>query len=284
MPTRRALLGLLALLSVLGPAGEAAAQRRRDPAGAFVNLIYAQQFGLGSYEIGGVDVSVFQLPYSHTIDLSPDSNPWQLVPYGSLSYGHIEVDATIPDVGRVRGQEDFLLVTPGLELVFPVFSWWKVKPYGEVGLGSTLRDQAFFYTYAIGLTNLFELRVGDFRVSLGHAVAWAGDDFFESGSEQEAYATIDTGIELRHPLGFTWKGVTPDLAVSFVHYYFTPPATFARIGRTPLEVSNQFEFGFTVGSATPLTLRGAIENPRGGVSYRFGDGLSGVRVNFGFPF
>jgi hypothetical protein len=27
-----------------------------------------------------------------------------------------------------------------------------------------------------------------------------------------------------------------------------------------------------------------FENARIGVSYRFGDGLTGVRVNFGFPF
>jgi hypothetical protein len=51
----------------------------------------------------------------------------------------------------------------------------------------------------------------------------------------------------------------------------------------PLEVSNQFEFGISVGSATPFKLW-ILENPRIGVSYRFGDGLTGVRVNFGFPF
>jgi len=143
-------LGLALLAAgLLWPAADAAAQRRRDPANAFVNLIYAQQFGLGSYEIGGVDVTIFQLPYSQAVPLSARPDPWELNVYGSVSYGHIEVDVTLPELGRVVGREDFLLATPGLELVIPVRSWWKVKPYGEAGLGSTLREQAFFYTYVI---------------------------------------------------------------------------------------------------------------------------------------
>jgi hypothetical protein len=48
-------------------------------------------------------------------------------------------------------------------------------------------------------------------------------------------------------------------------------------------VSNQFEFGINIGSATPARLW-FFNNPRIGVSYRFGDGLTGVRAQFGFPF
>jgi hypothetical protein len=58
---------------------------------------------------------------------------------------------------------------------------------------------------------------------------------------------------------------------------------FSRFGREPLEVSNQFEFGVTFGSAVPSKLW-IFENPRLGVAYRFGDGLSGIRASFGFPF
>jgi hypothetical protein len=43
------------------------------------------------------------------------------------------------------------------------------------------------------------------------------------------------------------------------------------------------QFGVSVGSAKPVTLW-SFENPRLGVSYRFGDGLTGVSVHFGFLF
>ena len=75
----------------------------------------------------------------------------------------------------------------------------------------------------------------------------------------------------------------PDVGVSFLHYYFFPSAKFSLPGQGPLEVSNQFEFGVSVGSAKPTRLW-IFENPRIGVNYRFGDGLTGVRVNVGFPF
>ena len=84
-------------------------------------------------------------------------------------------------------------------------------------------------------------------------------------------------------MGLRVKGLVPDVGVSFVHYYFFPSAKFSLPGRRPLEVSNQFEFGVSVGSASPARLW-ILESPRIGASYRFGDGLTGFRVNFGFPF
>jgi len=90
-------------------------------------------------------------------------------------------------------------------------------------------------------------------------------------------------VEVRHPLGFDVKGFVPDVGVSFIYYYFFPSAKFSLPGESPLEVSNQFEFGINIGSATPTKLW-FLNNPRIGVSYRFGDGLTGVRAQFGFPF
>ena len=109
----------------------------------------------------------------------------------------------------------------------------------------------------------------------------AGAGAGRSGSE--GYGTLQSGVEVRHPIGFRIKGLVPDVGVSFVHYYFFPSAKFSLPGRRPLEVSNQFEFGVSVGSASPARLW-ILESPRIGASYRFGDGLTGFRVNFGFPF
>ncbi len=275
---------MLLLAAGLWP-GAALAQRRQGaPEGAFVNVVYALQFGLGSYEIGGLDVDVFQVPYTHPIDLTPGDDPWQVNVTGALTYGHASLDIVVPELGRVQASADFLVGSAGAELVIPIRRWWKLKPYGEVGLGTTFSGDVVLYTYTAGLTNLFELQLGDSRVSFGHAVAWAGNDAFQSGTQQEAYATINTGVEVRHPLGFTIRGVAPDVGVFLVHYHFLPAATFSRPGRAPLEVTDQLEIGATVGTAGPFKLLGLIDNPRLGVSYRFGDGLYGVRVSFGFPF
>jgi hypothetical protein len=123
--------------------------------------------------------------------------------------------------------------------------------------------------------------VQDFLLSIGSRLAAAGDA--GESSKSTNYGTLQNGLEVRHPLGFDVNGVVPDVGVSFIYYYFFPSAKFSLPGERPLEVSNQFEFGINVGSATPAKLW-IFDNPRIGVSYRFGDGLTGVRAQFGFPF
>jgi hypothetical protein len=143
-------------------------------------------------------------------------------------------------------------------------------------------DEDFIALYAVGVSNLFEVPVQDFLLSFGTKLAGAGAvPIGQSGSQ--GFGTLQNGLEVRHPLGFQVKGFVPDVGGSFVHYYFFPAAKFSLPGENPLEVSHQFEFGVNFGSAKPATLW-IFENPRLGVSYRFGDGLTGVRVTFGFPF
>jgi hypothetical protein len=164
-----------------------------------------------------------------------------------------------------------------------------------VGLGRTLNgsvaiegqsgghlDEGFTSLYAAGISNLFEVPVQDFLLSFGTKLAGAGDTLIgQSGSE--GYGTLQNGLEVRHPIGFRVEDLVPDVGVSFVHYYFFPSAKFSLPGQNPLAVSNQFEFDVSVGFVKPAKLW-FLENPRIGVSYRFGDGLTGFRVNFGFPF
>jgi hypothetical protein len=124
--------------------------------------------------------------------------------------------------------------------------------------------------------------VQDILLSFGTKLAGAGAvPIGKSGSQ--GYGTLQNGLEVRHPIGFRVKDLVPDVGVSFVHYYFFPAAKFSLPGQRPLEVSNQFEFGVSFGAAKPATL-GIFKNLRIGVSYGFGDGLTGVRANFGFPF
>jgi hypothetical protein len=119
-------------------------------------------------------------------------------------------------------------------------------------------------------------------LTLGNGLLYAGNAPFKGGDAQ-AYAALETGIDIRHPLGFTLKQYAPDVSVFFIHYHFFPALEFSRFLHTPLEVNNQFEFDVTLGTVPPLPL-GIIAGLRLGVSYRFGDDLEGIRLNFGFPF
>src|SRR4029078_10221180 len=155
--------------------------------------------------------------------------------------------------------------------------WWTVKPYVAAGVGRTFNGSA-----AVEGTPGGEFHVeGRFVFRYASRLAAAGDATIgPTRSPNTNYGTLQNGLEVRHPLGFDLK---PDLGVSFIYYYFFPSAKFSLPGESPLEVSNQFEFGINIGSAKPAKLW-IFNNPRIGVSYRFGDGLTGVRAQFGFPF
>ena len=286
-------LGLLLLGAVAAHSQDVTAQQLD----VHVNLPYAVQFGFGSYDVGGLSVNMFRIPLQHTIALGPDEDALRLALTAYLGYGHFsfETSALGP---KVRATQDFLFALPQAELQIPLRRWWTLKPYVAAGFGSTFNgsagiegapgelhlDDGVVFLYAAGISNLFEFKMQDFWLSVGNRLAAAGDTTVgQSRGTSTTYGTLQNGLEVRHPLGFDVKGFLPDVGVSFIYYYFFPSAKFSLPGESPLEVSNQFEFGINIGSATPAKFW-IFDNPRLGVSYRFGDGLTGVRAQFGFPF
>ena len=293
-------LGLVLLSAIAGPVQDAAAQANSRQLDVQVNLPYAVQFGFGSYDVGGLSVNVFRVPVKHTFALAPGEDAWRLVLTGYLGYGHFSFETSVFGP-KVTASSDFAFVLPQAELQIPIRRWWTIKPYVAAGLGWTFNgsatiegppggqfhvEEGFDFLYAAGISNLFEFQVQDFSLSVGTRLAGAGDaPIGQSSITSTNYGTLQNGLEVRHPLGFSVKDFEPDVGVSFIYYYFFPSAKFSLPGGNPLEVSNQFEFGINLGSAHPLTLWiFEIDNPRLGVSYRFGDGLTGVRAQFGFPF
>jgi hypothetical protein len=288
-------LGLVWLASLAGPAQDAAAQADSRQLDVQVNIPYAVQFGLGSYDVGGLSVNVFRVPVPHTLALGPEEDAWRLVLTGYPGYGHFSFETRVFGP-KITASEDFVFLLPQAELQIPLRPGWTVKPYVAAGLGWAFNGsvaiegqpggghvaEGFVSLYAAGVSNLFEVPVQDFLLSFGTKLAGAGAvPIGRSGSE--GYGTLQNGLEVRHPLGFRVKGLVPDVGVSFVYHYFFPSAKFSLPGQLPLEVAHQFEFGVSVGAAKPATLW-IFENPRIGVSYHFGDGLTGFRVTFGFPF
>ena len=66
------------------------------------------------------------------------------------------------------------------------------------------------------------------------------------------------------------------------YLYLFSPELF-RFDPQPLSINVQWEFGFTVGTMSPLRVLG-FELPRIGLSRRVGSGVSTFRIVFGGPF
>lgn len=261
---------------------------------AHVNVPYVVQFGFGSYSVGGLSTDTFRIPITHHFVLSEGEDPWQLRFTGYLGYSHATFNTDLLGP-HLTASQDYLFVLPQAELLIPLQQGWTLKPYLSVGAGWAFNGSAelagvgreqlndsYDVLYAAGCSTLFELPLHNFRLNLGSKLGWA-EAVPTSGSGRQGFATFQNGLEVRHPLGIRLVEQMLDIAGSFMHYHFFPAARFSIPGEQPLAVAHQYEFGINLGFDKPAKLW-IFDNPRIGASYRFGDGLTGFRVNFGFPF
>ena len=271
------------LVSLGSWAGIGWAQDAPNPSELRVNYVYAGQLGFGAYELGGLSVQVYKLPLAYTFDFGKGP-AWQVKVKLPVLYGRYQFKTT-QDGGdqpvTLSHTVESLSIVPGVELQLPLHRRWALKPFAEWGPIKDFSGGPWSHVYAAGVRSLFSSDWRRFQVNVGNALLYAGNTTF-SGNDEEGYGVLETGLEVRHPLGFWLQGAEPDLGGFFIHSHFFPSADFTRLARNPLKLHNQYEFGCSFG-AEPSWKLGFVTVPRIGVSYRFG-GLDAIRLTFGFPF
>ena len=302
-------LALAAALVVgLAPAAHAQAEQPGRQIDVAVNYVYAAQLGFGTYRVGGLNVNVYSLPLQYTLhDVLLD---WRLkvelpILYGDYSFRKSVVVEELDDARvKVFADQRTLSAEPKLKLEIPVLEPWTVSLIGAWGFGSTfdsevhyrlpdgrkVRDRqaeqdVWYYTYQVGVSSLLQHRIDRLTLGLGNAFIYAGTANLERAPNAQAYGALETGVEARHPLGFDVGSWEPDASLFFIWYWFTPSLEFTRVEKRTLQVDNVYEVGLSVGAdaATPFDIP-VLGNPRLGVSYRVGNDLDAIRLNFGFPF
>ncbi len=250
-----------------------------------LNYVYSSNLGFGGYSLGGLNAAVYSLPLSTTFPLTGDRG-WALKISAPIQVGIYRFRATDTDGTRVSLDQQSLALVPGAELQIPLGERVVVKPFASGGVGhafgvkSGVAD-AYIYTAGVRAVTGFDLG-GAYRLTLGSALLVAGDQPIGPG-KSETYSAVQAGIEIRRPLGFTIGALHPDLGLYAAYYYYPKPLEFSRFLHDPLRVSNQGEVGFSIGSAKPFEMLW-FQNPRIGMGYVFGNGLTVYHVNFGFPF
>jgi len=303
--------GWLALLLTFAIASPLHAQEPRGTdVRVDVNYVYAAQLGFGAYSVGGLDVNVYSVPIEFR--LGEVLLDWRLRVALPVLYGTFDFRGTFTteegERVRLHADQKILATEPKLRLEIPIFEPWTISLIGAWGFGYAFDfdgdarlvnasgqaqgpreeiDQSsyWYYTYQAGVSSLLQQNVDRWTFSLGNAFIYAGTADLLDDSNVQGYGAIETGVDARHPLGFRIEGYEPDASLFFIWYYFTPSLEFTRVEEKSLQVDNVFEIGLTVGAdrATPFEIP-LLGNPRIGVSYRVGNDLDAVRVNFGFPF
>ena len=270
-PTGCALTLVLALLPVLGPTvpGSAHAQEPEGPTiNVSTNYVYAAQLGFGGYRVGGLDVNVYSIPVE--LSLGEVLLDWRLKVALPVLYGDYDFKGRVEFQGdeiRVKAHQRTLSAEPKLKLEIPILEPWTVSLIGAWGFGyafdlegsgavvgdpSRREDVSgsdfWYYTYQVGVSSLLQHRIDRLTLSLGNAFIYAGTADLRSATEVEAYGALETGVDARHPLGFSVAGYEPDASLFFIWYYFTPSLEFSRVGRDSLRVDNVYEIGLTFGA------------------------------------
>ena len=248
-----------------------------------VNYVYAASLGFGGYALGGLDANVYTLPLATTLDNLPVDG-WSLKLMLPVQLGLYTFKGAYQDV-RFNISQQSISAVPGAELQIPLTDRLMLKPFAQGGIAHSFGagDQnPDAWIYLTGVRTVTEWHTGDYTLALGNGIVFAGDNTIGPGFS-EHYVALQVGGEIRRPLGFKLGQWAPDLGLYAADYFYPVPLAFSRFLKSTLEVRNQNEIGFSIGSAEPFKLLW-LSNPRIGAGFVFGGGLNVYRISFGFPF
>lgn len=272
----------LCLLAGLGFAagGAATAQGEEVDGTELLNYAFASQLGSGIYQVSGRTVQVYQIPFYVPLRLVADRPPGLRVTlpvcfgFYDLNPGDVE-DTDLPDDVATAS------FVPGIAVEFPVRANWSLEPFAEFGLAQDFHEKERVYVYAGGVKSLLRFRPRGLDLRVGNRLLFVGEH--TPGVElDEDFAMFESGLEVRRPLRFKVKGHELDWGPFVMSYLYLEP-TEVLVKEQPLEIGSQYELGFTLGTRTPLRLWN-FKLPRVGLGYRFGDGISAIRLVLGAAF
>ncbi|MGD2044963.1 MAG: hypothetical protein PVJ80_08120 [Gemmatimonadota bacterium] len=245
------------------------------------NYAFSTLLGSGVYKSEESTVQVYRLGFG--IDLrSLDDRRWGLELRFPLTLGFYDFGLTsVLEAGLPDGVST-LTLAPELRFEISVGERWRLMPFGALGVGRDFSAGRMNYLSAAGIRSRFSFGWGNVSFTAGNRFFYAafatsevvfGDDF----------GALESGLDARHPLGFSVAGHPVDAGLFFMDYLYFESPNLVRFFGEPLSVDQQWEFGVTLGTMTPWRVLG-LEMPRIGAAYRFGSGVSTVRILFGGPF
>jgi len=243
-----------------------------------VNLLYALDHGFGGYSVEGRSVQVYRIPFSVPL-VASDGDRWGLRLLLPTSFGVYDLRAAT-GAGDLAERVETVTVSPGLELDIPISGRWRLRPFAELGVVTALGDTPTQQVIRTGAR--WNVDLGGRAVSwlLGGAITYATADTPEGVDDD--LTTGEIGVEAAFGLGFDVAGATAVGSVYAIGRRFDD-LEFRLPDLDTFHVAWQYEVGLGFGTDPPHRVLG-VALPRIGLGYRFGDGLEGWRLSFGFPF
>lgn len=176
---------------------------------------------------------------------------------------------------------DLGAILPGVELLFKTGERSILRPYLDVGWGSTSSTETTLVYGELGLRTEFVWGWRRWELGLEPRLK-GGYAFTDIDNIDLAHITISAKMDARYPLGFQIGGQTPDVGVYVQPSWYPNDIVALDSGGEQKSITSQFEVGATAGFRflAPM-LCGLFRMPRLGLGYRFGDGTGGWTIKIG---
>jgi hypothetical protein len=248
-----------------------------------IDWYYSAVFGTGAYRFGNQTVGVVQLPLSYKLRAATEEYP-ELILRLPVSLGFYNFSFSELISGTIPRTLSTLTVFPGLEIVVPVSSDWRLTPYVSLGRGWETSGRESAWIYDLGTKSRLRLASGtDYELSLGNQLTLAGYNGTQGANHLGLFVA---GLNLATPSRLQLFRRPSTLDFHLIYYLFynrTIFPVFPPFGNTPNTVLEQGEFGISLATRTPTTYR-QLYIDRMGLAFRVGGGTKGIRLLFSLPY
>lgn len=245
-----------------------------------MHYAFATYLGSGIYRVENTTVQVYRIPFEFGI-LNNEERRWGMrlqVPV-TLGFYHFLFEDLV--VTELPERVATISVVPSLRFPVRLDRHWTLTPFADFGAATDLDEHKESWVFGGGMTAKAVYSVADYELRPGFLALWAHRSAkdLEYG---EDLVKLESGLDVRVPLWFSIRGQQADFGVFFKNYSYFEELEFLRPELGPINLTTQWEFGVTLGTRTPLKFLG-FKLPPIGMSYRFGDDVSAVRLVFGYP-
>ena len=258
-----------------------------------LSFAFASQAGSGIYDVEGRVVQIYRIPLSFSVKrLGEDAGDWGIAVASPLTFGFYDFEPDDVFTGEFPTHVGTASLLPGVAFGVRAKKNWILSPHVDFGAAKDFSGGALAWVYDVGLRSDVTFPAGDWDVLAGQELLWAGaaqPDVALTGW----YGEARVGFEFRHLLPWTSRRSQWDAGLFIAyHRYFkddrSVAVTYAAVAPAPESsptsfVDEQTEVGFSFGTRPKLSWW-KLSLPNLGLSYRFGDGVQGVRLIFGASF
>jgi hypothetical protein len=258
-----------------------------------LSFAFASQAGSGIYDIEGRIVQVYRIPVSFGVKaLGADEGDWGITVSSPLTLGFYDFEPEDVLAGEFPAHIGTASLLPGIAFGVRAKTNWILTPHVDVGAAKDFSGGALAWVYDVGLRSDVIFPAGSWDALATQDALWAGAA--QTGNALSGwYGQAMAAFEFRHLLPWSSGRSQWDAGV-FIAYrrYFkddrSESVTYAAVAPDPdpapdAWIDEQTEVGFSFGTRPKLSWW-KLSLPNLGLSYRFGDGVQGVRLIFGASF